>query len=565
MKHILCIYFFLILPFFAGAQSILKDFQKPVSESQIEQDQPVTNYPVFCQPFTVQINPLQSSHAIIDTIFINVCPGDTINLSAIGIFPNSGYIYEQTQENTKFIWQFSDSYKDTGATISKVIESQLGLEMVMYGIDTNGCFSSNMIKIKIRVSNSPIVSVNSPYLGFSGVFNAVSVGYDSTSTIIIDTIHMESLQLPVGMTINIDTVFLPDGNNISYPFPLLINAYSYDQVIESLDDIQSIKLNIEHSFIGDLSITLTCPNGARSILKQQSNNIPTPTGPVNLLCSTLGSNLMLGSAEDTSTPSDNCFLRPGIGWDYEFRPYATNCFGTGAPTVNYSYVNVCSYQNSGVSLIPSIPNSYTATPTTPVYYGTYESLSNLIGCPLNGAWILTITDHWSVDNGYIFNWGIQFSDSITPNPWSYSVVLDHAEWYGNNITSTGPYSAEIYEPNIGVYTYGAMVYDEYGCAYDTTFNFYCFLKVEDLDHQDKPVHFFPNPVTSDLNYTILNDLWEHATVSLYSVAGTLVYQNTLSDHHNNFDLSFLSSGSYILKVKNNTGEEYSVKIIVKKS
>lgn len=323
MKHILCIYFFLILPFFAGAQSILKDFQKPVSESQIEQDQPVTNHPIFCQPFTVQINPLQSSHAIIDTIFINVCHGDTINLSAIGIFPNSGYIYEQTQENTKFIWQFSDTYNDTGATITKVIESRIGLEMVMYGIDTNGCFSTNMIKIKIRVSNSPIVSVNSPYLGFSGVFNAVSVGYDSTSTIIIDTIHMESLQLPVGMTINIDTVFLPDGNNISYPFPLLINAYSYDQVIESLDDIQSIKLNIEHSFIGDLSITLTCPNGARSILKQQSNNIPTPTGPVNLSCSTLGSSFRLGSAEDTSTPS--------------------------------------------------IPNSYTANPTTPIYYGTYES------------------------------------------------------------------------------------------------------------------------------------------------------------------------------------------------
>ncbi|MEZ4799555.1 MAG: hypothetical protein R2809_07260 [Flavobacteriales bacterium] len=59
-------------------------------------------------------------------------------------------------------------------------------------------------------------------------------------------------------------------------------------------------------------------------------------------------------------------MEPGVGYDYWWSPTATN--GTWA-------------DNSGGTL-PS---------------GTYESfgdLSDLVGCPLNGAWAIEVCDMW---------------------------------------------------------------------------------------------------------------------------------------------------------------------------
>ena len=142
--------------------------------------------------------------------------------------------------------------------------------------------------------------------------------------------------------------------------------------------------------------------------------------------------------------------------------------------------------------------------------------------------------------------------------------VDSVSWYGNNITSTGPFSATIYEPNIGVYTYGTKIYDEYGCIYDTTFLVYCFLQVEEIEPNSMPIQFFPNPFSIDLKYIVIDQNWGNSDVNIYNVSGQLVYNTHISDQQNQFNLSTLASGNYILKVRNVYGEEYSVKIIVKK-
>jgi hypothetical protein len=267
---------------------------------------------------------------------------------------------------------------------------------------------------------------------------------------------------------------------------------------------------------------------------------------------------------DDSPQSSSCYWLPGIGWDYEFKQGATNCFGGGGPTVPYSYLNSCGDTYTGNSLIPSISNPLTSTYTSPMYYGNYESLSNLIGCPFNGSWTLRVCDHFAVDNGYLFGWGLELDNYVLPLQEYYSINVDSVSWYGSNITSTDPFTATIYEPNIGVYTYGTKIFDEYGCEYDTSFAVYCFLKVEEIEPNFMPIQFFPNPFSIDLKYIVIDQNWGNSDINIYSISGQLVYKTHITDQQNQFNLSTLASGNYILKVKNVYGEVYCVKIIVKK-
>lgn len=515
----------------------------------------------ICQPFIVQLNQTLTSHPIIDTFYFHVCPNDSVTFAAEAVFLDTNGVYNQTQNNTKFIWNFADHVKDTCAIFSRTFAGN-GLEMKLYGVDTIGCISMNEVNIIVKVSASPIVGSNSPVLGYSGIFNDVSVGYDSTSVILIDTVYNSYKIISNNQFSVTNMSYIPDGNGTYLRDTIFIDSYTQNDTIDSIDDIFSIRINLEHSFLDDLSLVLYCPNGKSTILKQHLN-YEVLTGSINLGCSAGGSNTALGCPNDAEI-SNACGFEPGMGWDYEFRPGATNCFGSGGPTIGFSFTNSCLQTFSGSALKPSMPNSFTGSSLTPVYYGTYETISNLVGCPLNGNWILKVNDQYMIDNGFLFGWGIRFSDYYSLPPISYFFNVDSVSWYGNNITSTGPFTATIYEPNIGVYTYGTKIYDEYGCEYDTTFLVYCFLQVEEIEPNFMPIQFFPNPFSIDLKYIVIDQNWGNSDVNIYNISGQLVYKTHISDLQNQFNLSTLASGNYILKVRNVYGEEYSVKIIVKK-
>ena len=513
-----------------------------------------------CQPFIVQLNGAMTSHPIIDTFDMHVCLNDSVTFAAEAVFLDTNGVYNQTQINTKFVWNFADLVSDTNSVFSRTFSGN-GLEMKLYGVDTIGCLSINEVKIIVKVSASPIVGNNSPFLGYSGIFNDVSVGFDTTSIIMIDTVYNSYKIISNNQFSTIDTLFIPDGSGNYLSDTIFVDSYTPNDTIASVNDILSIRLTLEHSSLDDLSITLVCPNGSSTILKRNPYG-DAPTGAINLGCSNGGTNISLGCSNDAG--SGACLFQPGMGWDYEFRPGATNCFGSGGPTIGFSFTNYCGQTYSGNALKPSIPNSYTGSSLVPAYYGTYETLSNLTGCPLNGNWILKVKDQYAIDNGFLFGWGIRFSDHYSFPPISYSLNVDSVSWYGNNITSTGPFTATIYEPNPGVYTYGTKIYDEYGCIYDTTFLVYCFLQVEEIEPNSMPIQFFPNPFSIDLKYIVIDQNWGNSDVNIYNVSGQLVYNTHISDQQNQFNLSTLASGNYILKVRNVYGEEYSVKIIVKK-
>ncbi|MDA9756239.1 fibrobacter succinogenes major paralogous domain-containing protein [Flavobacteriales bacterium] len=77
---------------------------------------------------------------------------------------------------------------------------------------------------------------------------------------------------------------------------------------------------------------------------------------------------------------------PGIGFDYSWDPSATN--GTWE-------------DNSGGTLPAGS-------------YESYSPFANLDGCPVNGVWQIELCDLWASDNGFVFDFGINFINDFGP-------------------------------------------------------------------------------------------------------------------------------------------------------
>ncbi len=185
-----------------------------------------------------------------------------------------------------------------------------------------------------------------------------------------------------------DTTYLPDGTGQSYTTTIWVSDYVAGQTLGSLSDFLGVCVNMEHSYLGDLEISLTCPNNTTVVLENQG-----------------GGGTYLG------VPLDYDPSPPGTGWDY--------CW-----TTNPQY-GIMSIESPNYSTLPA--GSYTS----------FDSLSNLIGCPLNGPWTITITDNWAIDDGYIFNWGINFA----ANPGCFTLLTGQifSDINGNNVFDSTDY------------------------------------------------------------------------------------------------------------------------------
>lgn len=419
-----------------------------------------------CQSYNIQIDPNVTTKPLVENIYMNVCRDSCITFGAEAIFLQNNINYSQTQANTMFIWRFGFTQVDTQQVITQCFDQVRGWDYTLYAIDTMACFPNTIFKGRVRVSDNPIVGAPSlPDACSQGIYY-VYVGNDPQSTVQVASVGASI----TGTLSQADTVFLPDGNNICYNSDILFDIFDPGQTLTNINHLLGVKMSLEHSFLGDLSIRLTCPSGQVALLKQQFAGVPAmaPGGIIANACSAQGGVTNLGCAPDPGSASA-CYLVPGIGWDYEFKPGATGCFGTGGATVGYNYADQCGQTWAGPSLIPSVPNTFTNTPTTPVFYGSYQDLTALLGCPLNGNWRVTVCDHWGADNGYIFNWSLSLDQSIIPGGWGYTVDVDTVIWHGTSIVSTGKTSAYINLTTPGVNNYTLTIIDDYGCAYDTTF------------------------------------------------------------------------------------------------
>ena len=255
----------------------------------------------------------------------------------------------------------------------------------------------------------------------SGKDMTVTFGYRHTNTVVVgqqaSTLgHSERIFLPDGVEC---------GGSCSYRSPVTFTAFATDATITSVENIKYVRLNIEHSYIGDIYINITCPNGQKADLMRFAgtgtsscdNTIPQESR--NWLSgSNIGENTFFGMAYDNENSNYPCDPtatgnEPGSGWNY--------CWSSNS-TSGYSYASGDGIiYRSGHEHGGHVDSSNVAQHTN--FYHPDQHFSSLVGCPLNGTWYIEVVDGFSVDNGYIFEWELSLDAALIPND-CYPVLYD---------------------------------------------------------------------------------------------------------------------------------------------
>jgi subtilisin-like proprotein convertase family protein len=153
---------------------------------------------------------------------------------------------------------------------------------------------------------------------------------------------------------------IPDDQTMCFSWETEVSIGDPSAIVSEVSGV-SLFVNMEHSYMGDLTITYTCPNG-QSLAVHQQGGVSTQIGIPDQLDGT----------------------GPGVGWDYFWSPIATS--GTWA-------------DNAGGTLPAGM-------------YESAQPFSLLEGCPVDGVWQIEICDLWGADDGYLFAWGIDFGNCI---------------------------------------------------------------------------------------------------------------------------------------------------------
>ena len=352
---------------------------------------------------------------------IKICQGDSVTFDGSATFSNSG-------AGATYEWTFDNGSTGTGASATTTYPNSGVYRVNLRVTDPLDCTNNNLLNIVVQVSTTPDVqttaSLDEICLQQSATITAVATptpwNYQCTP--------------PVS-----GTTFLPDGSGVSYTTSIVVDCFEAGQTLTNLNQLQSICLNMEHSYLGDLQIAITSPTGQTVILKYYSG------GP-----GSGGGGLHLGHPYDPGGAAADLAAGPGQGLSY--------CFAmTGAV-----------YLVNGPT-IPTISPPYTGGST--VQAGTYlpsQSFAGLVGSLLNGTWTIQVTDNLGSDNGYIFSWGLTFDPALIPGDLSFTPTIVSEQWLPDPTIVSNNGDTIVVEPDApGVYCYTYSVTDNFGCTYLT--------------------------------------------------------------------------------------------------
>ena len=283
-------------------------------------------------------------------------------------------------------------------------------------------------------------SINFPANLCAGADTTVSFGYNSAFNIVVDTGHAT-----LGHS---DRIFLPDGQpcgtlGCSYRSPVTFTDFAAGASITSVQDIKYIRLNMEHSYIGDIYINITCPNGQKADIMRfggtNNSSCSIPTASKNWLSgSNMSSGAFFGEAYDYGA-SNKCdstasLNQPGIGWNYCWSNNTTSGYSYApGDAIVYRSANAISHNNRYHGYRTTVDSSNVAAHTN--FYHPDQNFSNLIGCPLNGEWYIEVIDGFSQDNGYVFEWELALDPTLIPSPCSIDEKVI-VSGYSNQIDDT---------------------------------------------------------------------------------------------------------------------------------
>lgn len=392
--------------------------------------------------------------ALADSGYVNVCHGDSIRLINTSSFPYEpggtqesqyGGGYNQSDPtNHSTTWTFSDGTILMGDTVWFFPPNGIGILGMMEVIDNQG--EVEYMQFKIRSSSTPLFTECRPLDEdiCLGQYTELLGGITQSDTVGVDPV-------PTGFSAAGsfgDPLFIPDDQTSTYTTEVNIVGYPAGTTITNATDITGICVDIEHSFLGDLEMMITCPNGQSSILfNSYAGSFSGQLFPGGFG----GGSVFLGGANDQSGSAGltqgNC---------------ETYCF-TELPGAMPAWTN-------GFSTVLSSSSSIGVMVTPGDYNPEGSFVTDLAGCPLNGVWTLTTKDNWSSDDGWICSWDITFDTIFSKPDETYTNTIVSEQWLSDPTILFGTNdTAIIVVPNtLGANEYTFQVVDNFGCTYDTT-------------------------------------------------------------------------------------------------
>lgn len=379
-----------------------------------------------CQAFQAKINSTTPATVPVDTGWVDICPATTVSFSGGVDFLQNNLLYSQSDTLCTFEWDFGDGTLSHGINASHTYTKPGGYVVNLHIRDQLGCRNTNIVSRRVRVAPPPQISIGDlpgPVCYQDSLTLSAQIGAIGNADVRVIP-QLSKFEL---MKIRSDSLALPDGNGASYSTSVYFTEFPSDKILTNPNDILSICTTIEHSWMRDLNISLTCPSGQTVTLVNQEES---------------GDEVFLGDPfeGDELLPEPI----PGQGYTYCWTADATN--GTWL-----EYANA----NDPGTLPPGD-------------YNSFEDLSMLIGCPLNGEWTLTIQDLWEIDNGFIFSWNISFDEVLLPNLETFTPAIDDLSWVDQpNIYLFKGKEIQATASNAGEILFNLTYEDAFQCAGDT--------------------------------------------------------------------------------------------------
>lgn len=359
---------------------------------------------------------------------IRVCVGEPVSFDATASTAADGF------NIIEYSWNFIDGTVDntSGAEVTHSFENVGYYAVQLTLTDDNpgiNCQNLNVAPLKVFVSNYPTFSefpsdttiCVGEIVEFIGIENFGQ--YDTTWT-----------GFP-GTNI-VDDGCLEDALGVAQSIPITYTEFDPSATITSADDIVDICISMEHSFMGDLVIQLSCPDGTTINLQEQG-----------------GGGTQIGVPDQADNIDCENGTGIGEGWTY--------CWDADATQTWVDWVNA----NGGGGTLPE------------GNYASVEPLDALIGCPLQGTWQITVFDNWAADDGAIFEFGVTFDPSFYPDLVEFTNTVgasaDSSFWILDDfqyvISSSSDLNTITIQPTeVGVFDYTYSVVNDFGCEFDST-------------------------------------------------------------------------------------------------
>ena len=375
-----------------------------------------------CQAFDAQISSSTPPIFPVDTGYIDLCIGDSVFLTGTADFYQNNLLYTQDNATSTFRWEMGDGNILEGESISYAYSNEGGYYVRLIITDVMGCTNDAFVQ-RIRVTGANNINIENDQL--------LGSCEGDTVTLIVNVDASDTLYFS-GQLSSFTDVPIPDGVGAAYTSKLYVDQFPVGSVLTNVSDFLGICISMEHSWMRDLEIKLTCPSGNSIILHNHMGNT--------------GGEVFLGEPNETDEASPQPI--PGVGYEY--------CFSDNA--FNGTFLEYANSVLTGGTLDNTMPEGE---------YDSFDDFSNLLGCSLNGEWEISIEDLWGIDNGFLFSWSLNFDGSILPATESFSANINSQGWVSNpSVISISGDTLVAQINNVENFTY--QIDYANGCSADTT-------------------------------------------------------------------------------------------------